>query len=287
MTDRDRFRLRGSVKSSEMHRTWYSRECGPAACETEERSDVTTVEFRPDGSLQRHWYKNPTPLSSEWTNFYEYSDDNRLVRVRTEQTAFGNVARRYEYDFQGRISQMIFVDKEGKERLAEVYSYESNGTKKKIVEIQPELLYAACTSAAIALKKFPLSRKFQPKWLRSSKQLEAVRTMFTICRRHRYDEHDHRIETAEYMAPNDFERETFAYNEFGDVISRVSESSHAEYSFEEEGELIPKPNSTRSQRFETQFRYEYDPNGNWIEKIAETSGGPIWTMERRTIRYFS
>jgi len=99
--------------------------------------------------------------------------------VRTEQTAFGNVARRYEYDFQGRISQMIFVDKEGKE------------------------------------------------------------------------------------------------------------SSHAEYSFEEEGELIPKPNSTRSQRFETQFRYEYDPNGNWIEKIAETSRGPIWTMERRTIRYFS
>ncbi|OLC34114.1 MAG: hypothetical protein AUI91_01620 [Acidobacteria bacterium 13_1_40CM_3_56_11] len=57
MTDRDRFGLRGSVKSSEMHRTWYSRECGPAACETEERSDVTTVEFRPDGSLQRHWYK--------------------------------------------------------------------------------------------------------------------------------------------------------------------------------------------------------------------------------------
>ena len=71
--------------------------------------------------------QDPTPLSSEWTNFYEYSDDNRLVRVRTEQTAFGNVARRYEYDFQGRISQMIFVDKEGKESSHAEYSFEEEG----------------------------------------------------------------------------------------------------------------------------------------------------------------
>ena len=57
MTDRDRFGLRGSAKLCEVHRTWYSRGCGPDACETEERNDVTIVEFRPDGSVQRHWYK--------------------------------------------------------------------------------------------------------------------------------------------------------------------------------------------------------------------------------------
>jgi hypothetical protein len=35
-----------------------------------------------------------------------------------------------------------------------------------------------------------------------------------------------------------------------------------------------------------QFRYQYDPHGNWIEKIAEAPGGPIWSVERRTISYF-
>jgi hypothetical protein len=58
MTDRDRFGLRGSVKLCEIHRTWYSRGCGPKLAKKEERSDLTVIEFRPDGSLQRRWYKN-------------------------------------------------------------------------------------------------------------------------------------------------------------------------------------------------------------------------------------
>ena len=69
-------------KLCELHRTWYSRGCRPDACETEERNDVTIVEFRPDGFLHRHWYKNPLPISSEWTNLYEYNDANQLSVVR-------------------------------------------------------------------------------------------------------------------------------------------------------------------------------------------------------------
>ena len=120
----------------------------------------------------------------------------------------------------------------------------------------------------------------------SPEQLEAVRMMFIFHRRHRYDERDRRIETSSQMAPNDLDQQTLAYNNHGDVISQVSESSHTEYSFGEEGGLTPKPDSTRSHRSGRQFRYQYDPHGNWIEKIAETPGGPIWSLERRTISYF-
>jgi hypothetical protein len=159
MTDRDRYGLRGSVKTCEIHRTWYSRGCGSASCETQERNDIRIVEF-------------------------------------------------------------------------------------------------------------------------------AVRRMFTFGRCHRYDEHDRRIETSSNMAPNDFDRETFTYNDHGDVIWRVSESSHADYDFGEEGGLTPKPDSTRSHRSETQFRYQYDSHGNWVEKIVEAPAGTIWSIDRRTIRYF-
>ena len=39
------------------------------------------------------------------------------------------------------------------------------------------------------------------------------------------------------MAPNELDQQTFAYNDHGDVISQVSESSHTEYSFGEEEDL--------------------------------------------------
>src|SRR5207249_3043185 len=117
-------------------------------------------------------------------------------------------------------------------------------------------------------------------------QLQAVQMMFTFRRRHCYDEQDRRIETSSYMVPNDLDRETCAYNDYGDVISQISESSHTEYTIGEEGGPTPKPDSTRSHRSQTQFRYQYDSHGNWIEKIVETPGGPIWSIERRTISYF-
>src|SRR5439155_12508549 len=110
--------------------------------------------------------------------------------------------------------------------------------------------------------------------------------IFAFRRRHRYDKRDRKIETSSSMAPNHIDQETFTYNDHDDVISQISESYHAEYTFGEEGGLTPKPDSTRSHRSETQFRYQYDSLGNWIEKIVENPGGPIWSIERRTISYF-
>ena len=46
------------------------------------------------------------------------------------------------------------------------------------------------------------------------------------------------------------------------------------------------PRAFAQKTSEPGFRYQYDSQGNWIEKIVENPGGPIWSMERRTIGYF-
>src|ERR1051326_592089 len=339
MTDRDRFGLRGPVKFCQPQRTWYSRGCGPDACQREERTDVTVVEFRRDGALERRWYKNPPPSSDLWTNFYDYNDSNQLATERVEQDGMSTITKLYEYDSLGRISQIIMPDKDGQQRVAETYSYDTDGRKKKIVHIDPELPSGGCgtmfgvdgTDAAYGspgatsitsvydehgrpiehlfhdsggdlitridlhhdqrgnvVEEVCNQQKLPSEMLAhiSPEQLEVVRMLFTFRRHHRYDEQDRRIETSSNMAPNDIDLETFVYNDRGDVITTISESSHTEYGFGEEGILTPKPDSTRSHRSETQFRYQYDPHGNWIEKIAETPGGPIWSLESRTISYF-
>ena len=148
MADRDRFGLRGSVKLCETHRTWYSRGCEPSVCETEERSHVTTVEFRPDGSLERHWQKNPPPNSLEWTYFYEYRDDNQLAAMRFEQGSSVTFARRYEYDSAARLSHIIALDKEGNPRVAETYSYEAGERRKSSISIRSCPLDSADPPAA-------------------------------------------------------------------------------------------------------------------------------------------
>src|SRR5262249_35480705 len=139
MTDRDRFGLRGSVKFCQLQRTWYSRGCRPDARQTEERNDVTVVEFRPDGSLERRWYKNPPPNSSEWTHFYDYNDGNQIMTERAEQGGPIKITKLYEYDSAGRLSKIVMPDKNGQDRVAEIYSYDADGRKKKIVHIDPEL----------------------------------------------------------------------------------------------------------------------------------------------------
>ena len=143
MTDRNRFDLRGAVKHCEMQRTWYSR-CGPEACETAERTDMTIVEFRPDGSLERHWYKNPPPDSSEWAHYYEYNDLGQLTVVRGEMAGNIKPIRIYEYDSSGRISTLLMPDKDGNPRVAETYEYDSDGRKKKITHIEQELRSEVC-----------------------------------------------------------------------------------------------------------------------------------------------
>jgi YD repeat-containing protein len=333
MTERDRLALRGSVKSCLLHRTVYSVESGPGASQTEERH-----EFRPDGSLERHWYKNPPPNPSEWTSFYEYDDGNKLTRERAEQSGAITITKLYEYDSVGRISQIIVLDRDGRQRVAETYSYDADSRKKKVVHIDPELpsegcgtmfgvdgtdvAYGSPGAASITSIYDEHGRPFEHLFHDSGGELitridfrhdelgnlveevcspqrlphgmlgqtspelvEAARMLFTLQRHHRYDAQARRVETSLTAAAGG-DSETFTYNDHGDVMTTISESSQTDLAVGEEGAVTPQPDTTRSHRSETQFRYQYDSQGNWIEKITETPGGPIWSLERRTLSYF-
>src|SRR5688500_863858 len=112
MTDRDRWELRGPVQSCRLHRTWYARQCGADRCDTDERTDTTLVEFRPDGALARRWHHNPN--GSESTTVYTYDDSSRLMTVRFESTAGLIDFQRYEYDSAGRLKRIIARTPDGR-----------------------------------------------------------------------------------------------------------------------------------------------------------------------------
>jgi YD repeat-containing protein len=124
MNDRERWDLRGPVRSCRIERTWYFRCCGQDACETEERSDASSLQFRADGSLARQGHKNPD--GSEWTSTHQYDDQGRLLMVVGE---FG--LQVYDYDDAGRAIRRRDRSKDGTERIAESYSYDAAGRKTK------------------------------------------------------------------------------------------------------------------------------------------------------------
>ena len=129
MTERDRWGLRGPVKSCRLQRTWYSGRCGAESCETEERGDTTLIEFRADGCLARRRHHNHD--GSEWTSQYEYDNEGRLATVRTEYAAGAVDVQRYEYDSAGRLIRIVAQGTDGSERIAESYEYDATGRKEK------------------------------------------------------------------------------------------------------------------------------------------------------------
>lgn len=142
MTDCERWQLRGSVLSCRLERRWYSRRCGADACDTEERGDATTVDFRPDGNLSRQLQHNPD--GSEWISIYEYDRGGRLTQMRTETA--GGVAKLcfYEYDNAGRLLR-VFARNGDSDRTVETYEYDPPGRKSKTFHVDA----AASTRARI------------------------------------------------------------------------------------------------------------------------------------------
>lgn len=125
--------LRGPVQSCRLQRTWYSRRCGADNCETEERGDISILEFRPDGCLVRQYHHNPD--ASEWTTTYEYDGTGRLMSRRTENALGILHLQLYEYDSSGRLLRNIARSTDGGDRIAESYEYDSSGRKIKTLHV--------------------------------------------------------------------------------------------------------------------------------------------------------
>lgn len=136
MTDRERWDLRGAVRTCWSERTRCSFRGGGEACEKEERGDATLAEFRPDGALRYRRHNNPD--GSEWVCYYDYTDSGRLLAIR-HSSADGQTSRQdYEYDAAGRPARLVASDAAGQRHVAETYSYDAAGRKSKTVNVDRE-----------------------------------------------------------------------------------------------------------------------------------------------------
>jgi YD repeat-containing protein len=132
MSDRDRWDLRGPVRTADIHRTWRYWKRGSEesdACELTESGDHSIVDFRPDGAISRHWHQNLD--GSEVTDTHAYDAAGRLVSVQFESSTRPGGLRFYEYDQLGRLARLFSRDPDGNDRTFESYSYDAEGRKTK------------------------------------------------------------------------------------------------------------------------------------------------------------
>ena len=322
-TDRQRWSLRGPVRTCTVHRTWGG--CGGGACGTDTRHDTACVEFRPDGALTLHRHENHD--GSAWQMTREYDAEGRLVAQRSgdDSPADGTF---YEYDAEGRLARVIARRAGNPERVAETYEYGADGTMKKTEHVECPASgcagwttegsgtgYMADGAATIVVQYNqrgqpvettftdsegrPLTRVTMsydedgrlveeghtvidivlPEAIRAqatAADLEQFRAMLGGGRlqsrqMHRYDAQGRRIETRSAMFGDlGDDRRTFAYNERGDQIEEVSDSSEQRGSIDHNGQVIPDPDSVTKSRSEARFTYRYDSHGNWVEKVVES-----------------
>lgn len=128
MNERDKWKLRGSVRLCVTKRTWYARKCGAEACEAEERGDSSEVELNEDGTLLRRFHVNPD--KSQWlvTHEYEYGSAGQLKAVRQIQDSV--VVGTSEYDDQGRLVRCVH-HAGGVDRTTDEFSYDVGGRKTR------------------------------------------------------------------------------------------------------------------------------------------------------------
>ena len=99
-----------------------------------EHDESSVIEFNRDGLMVHTWHRNAEGSESTITCEYEY-DANRLIAVRIH---FGNGAvqvRTYDYDTTGRLQRVACRSDNGSIQFAELYEYDSQGRKKKIIPI--------------------------------------------------------------------------------------------------------------------------------------------------------
>ena len=77
-----------------------------------------------------------------------------------------------------------------------------------------------------------------------------------------------------------FDRKTVTYNEHGDPAVELFEHEEREYSLDEEGRIADSPTRENVSRSEARFRYDYDPQGNWVSKAVE---GRPWRKPSREV----
>jgi YD repeat-containing protein len=252
MSDRDRWDLRGAVRTLETERS--------------------SVEFHPDGSLAHHSYRNPD--GSESTSAYSYDDTGRHPFFSV--TGAPIITSTYNQD--GRPTESLLKDQSGALLGRIDYSYDESGNLTEEVHTRTH----GFPLPANALEKLnPAQREA----IRDLLNGPAMRLL------HRYDALGRKIETrSSVFGSLSNDRIVMAYSEYGDIVSEITDSESRDYGFNsEEGPLEAGP--VKQNRSENRFRYEYDARGNWISKVIESGAGDnpefaVTHTEHRTLTYF-
>jgi len=287
---------------------------GPVStCSTETDRLSTTATYSLQGDLLELRQQDSDRM--KWSVICRYDDHNRII----EKECVGNMVKgdrffSYRYDSLGRLERVLVrVAKEG-ERVYESIQYAADGTKTStlypvalnpgrtgLTSITAESALHFSTDAVAIMTSFDASERPTRRVLYDVDDRVIRRVAF------RYDERGLLIEEGEVIGGSirdDFRnlyrydaagrriqaelrcgdmggtaRRTYEYNEHGDMAQETIEGSAG---------IVVEPDASTC--FTRRFAYQYDDQGNWIERkietIATTTEPCLDIIERRTLTYF-
>jgi YD repeat-containing protein len=189
------------------------------------------------------------------------------------------------YDDQNRPVESLFHDSEHRTLNRVTLRYDDAG--RMVEETQT-------TETEAALPPDMLAQS-------SPAQLQSVKIILGVGeggrrwkRAHRYDAEGHQVETVVRLGALGGSWQTMAYNEHGDLSEEKSVHDSKELSVDDQGHLVQAgQSSTRKTPIsEARFSYQYDEQGNWIERVISTRPDAekpfaVSTVDRRSAAYYS
>lgn len=188
------------------------------------------------------------------SNDYQYDKSGKLI----ERTNFNQLDRQYKYDLSGNQVKELMFDSEGLMGRWE-YKYDKNGNQTERIGY--------------------LGDDFVERWIQV------------------YNEEDRKVK--EYMTGEDtdtiatYSIKTFEYDQKGRIIKKITTNPETKvqavssFNYDNNDNLIEHYSKNGFQRGieETRtFKYEYDMNGNWIQRIVFIDSKPK-TITDRKIEY--
>ena len=331
MIDGQQWCLRGMVKTCRLQTAWYSgrnpaKEEQSDTIVVEFRRDgawerrwqrdprgsqwIKIYEYDDSGRLVATRADGP----DRWTEsrVYNYDSAGRIDRV-TARDASGRerVAETYAYDADGRKTRTRYVESEacadtywGVEGTDACYSAPAVVSITTLYDDDDRPVTTLFRNAKdeivtrVDLHYDHVGNLVEEAGVRASEQALAPELAglpgvdgVPMRRFFKYDGHGRRIEIVIPFGDLGMYRKTITYNEEGDPSVEVSYDQGREHESDEEGRVSSVTDRDTVPESESRFRYQYDLHGNWVEKIAESRGGPVQdfaisVIERRTIMYF-
>jgi YD repeat-containing protein len=269
----------------------------------------TTTTFSEGGDLLEQRHLNPD--GSQWSISCRYDLEGRILQ-KEQQGPDAVQVFSFHYDALGRLERVTARPETGTERVCESYQYDLAG--QKTVTVYPDPVLRGRTDVGVDIEAaFEISIEASSILTIFDERDRPVKRVFydpngTVDRRilMRYDAAGRLVEEGEREADGNIRedlRNSYRYDAAGRLtektIYRYAFGTHRKtFAYNDQGDLVEERHHRTAdiddqgcdQDWTTEYRYQYDDRGNWIEKVAETvlpSGEPgVSTVERRHLNYY-